>query len=271
VAIRGVEDLTWQNIRIWLAVGLFFIIFSKFFRGRTLVFEYILLGILLFMLLVNYLTPIPMNAAIFYIERQVTHSSNEVNQSDPDADFIMVNKGTNLYDENMKFVKKANDTVKAKILSSVVRKKTNEQVYKITLPDSNGDYMEDQIYYVPVRNVKPLEEAKEQTYTKQINYHQETPKIPSVPKHQDTTIVFDGKDSVVFTGLTLMKNCKISYENLTAPIKVIANDDTGEKALINPGPRTEKMGTRNNEKQRFFPQGVSGTVTIHVTKDFYYN
>ncbi len=186
-ALKPLNSMSIESLMLWSAVAVFFYIVSHYFAGKTLAAQIIMIGVVVFLLITNYLFPIQSKAVINWAERKTIGSSHNVNLTDKEGDLILIKSGSRVFsDEDMNKHENTEQDIKAKILDVIEDEKSGEQVYEVIFPISDGFYVGGKVYYIPVRtteNLKPKEEVKVET--KQINNQQ----TESQPQMLDETII----------------------------------------------------------------------------------
>jgi|GEM_PF-4534929 len=170
IIAAGFGSFNFKELLIWTTIFFSFTIFFKFFPKKTLLFQYIMIGAVVFTVIASYLFTNESRAVISFAGRLGKSNSHNLNMTDKEADLVIVKKGSPLYNEEMKRVSYAKVDVRAKINRTIKDDKGGDDTYELIFPDSDGSYVnvDNNTYFVPVRITERVVQPYNKKETQQL-------------------------------------------------------------------------------------------------------
>lgn len=155
VASRGFTGISFWTIVVYAGFILALIIFSLFFKEKSLTAHIMVLVVTTWYLFV-YMFPIPTKALVLRIENKVNGWSL-VDKDSAEGQILIVPKGAQRYnfndDGSFSLSVSQPDSIMAKVISIEEDYNSGERVYKVVLSNKQGEYIAGEITYVSVRSV----------------------------------------------------------------------------------------------------------------------
>ncbi len=155
VASRGFVGISYWTIVVYAMFILVLIVFSLFFKEKSLTAHIMVLLVATWYLFV-YMFPIPTKSLVLRIENKVNGWSL-VDKDSSEGQIVIIPKGAQRYslNDNGSFSISVTqpDSIRAKAISIEEDYNSGERLYKVVLSNKQGEYIAGEITYVSVRSV----------------------------------------------------------------------------------------------------------------------
>ena len=155
VASRGFMGISFWTIVVYAMFIVVLVIFSFFFREKSLTAHVMVLIVVTWYLFV-FMFPIPTKALVLRIENKVNGWSL-VDKDSAEGQIVIVPKGTQRYnlnqDGSFSISVTQPDSIRVKVISIKEDYDSGERLYKVILSNVQGEYIAGEVTYVSVRSV----------------------------------------------------------------------------------------------------------------------
>ena len=159
-AIKGPAYFTWSDLMIWTAVILTTEIFTLYINSKVKMVGWVMIGLMYYLLIGNYLWPIQAQGFVDWVERSTVRKSMVAMENTKDYELVVISNNVPLYELGWggKFsrvkITTATET-RAKLVGRKDDSTSKEPMYEVILPVQDGLYVGGKTLYVPARLTKP--------------------------------------------------------------------------------------------------------------------
>lgn len=277
-AIKGPAYFTWSDLMIWTAVILTTEIFTLYINSKVKMVGWVMIGLMYYLLIGNYLWPIQAQGFVDWVERSTVKKSMVAMENTKDYELVVINNNTPLYELGWggKF-SRAKITTAAETKAKLVGRKddptSKEPMYEVILPVQEGVYVGGETLYVPARLTMLAQKKAEASLLYDTIPHvskgwrvEGTDLIADLQPGEETTKTFHLPEGVSSPRLVFPGGPSVSYCYNLQHLQTIIIEEGDKKTVVNPQDHYD-MGAGGEKKFRVTSLKGGATVILNVKRN----